>query len=60
MFRINIIYVAFIITFLGGILELILLLIDTIILKFAIDISKEYVGVIKEYKDIPSKPIFLV
>lgn len=48
------------ITFLGDILELILLLIDTIILKFAKDIKREYVGVIREFKVIPSRPMFLV
>lgn len=53
-------YVAFIITFLGGMFELILLLIDTIILKFANDIKREYVGVIKVYREIPSNPMFLV
>lgn len=29
-------------------------------LKFANDINSEYVGVIREYSVIPSKPIFLV
>jgi len=38
----------------------ILLLIDTNILKFAIDISKEYVGDIRDNKVMPSIPKFLV
>lgn len=40
--------------------EDILLLIDTKILKLAIDINKEYVGAIKDNNVIPSIPRFLV
>lgn len=38
----------------------ILLLIDTNILKFASDINREYVGVIKDSRVIPCIPIVLV
>lgn len=41
-------------------MELILLLVEISILKFAIVSNNEYVGVIIEFNDIPSTPINLV
>ena len=56
----NIIKQEFIITFLVLLVSDILLLIDTNILKLAIDINKEYVGDIKDNRVIPSSDRFLV
>lgn len=60
VFSINIIKQEFIITFLVLLVSDILLLIDTKILKLAIDISSEYVGDIKDNRVIPSNDRFLV
>lgn len=60
MFRIVIINNAVDITFFGFFPALISLLIASWILKLANDSNNEYVGIIREYNDIPSKPIILV
>ena len=51
---------AFDITFFTLFPALISLLIASWILKLANDSNNEYVGIIREYNDIPSKPIILV